>query len=63
MHHVRAITAIVLAAALLGSACGDGGDRPARVDRRLKITTTVAPITSIVANIAGDRADVEGIVP
>jgi ABC-type Zn uptake system ZnuABC Zn-binding protein ZnuA len=27
------------------------------------IATTVAPITSIVANIVGDRADVRGIVP
>ncbi len=53
---------IVLAAALLGSACRDGG-ASADPDGRLKITTTVAPITSIVASIAGDRADVEGIVP
>ena len=30
---------------------------------RLKIVTTVAPITSIVANIAGDRADVVGAIP
>ena len=29
----------------------------------LKVATTVAPITSIVANIVGDRADVRGIVP
>ena len=27
------------------------------------MATTVAPITSIVANIAGDRADVQGIIP
>jgi ABC-type Zn uptake system ZnuABC Zn-binding protein ZnuA len=31
--------------------------------RRLRVVTTVAPITSIVANIAGDAADVVGIVP
>ncbi len=31
--------------------------------RRLKVATTVAPITSIVSNIAGDAADVIGIVP
>jgi ABC-type Zn uptake system ZnuABC Zn-binding protein ZnuA len=31
--------------------------------RRLRIVTTVAPITSIIANIAGDAADVVGIVP
>ena len=29
----------------------------------LKVATTVAPITSIAANIGGDRVDVEGIVP
>jgi ABC-type Zn uptake system ZnuABC Zn-binding protein ZnuA len=32
-------------------------------DRRLQIVTTVAPITSIVANVAGDRADVHGVIP
>ena len=30
---------------------------------RLQIVTTVAPITSIIANIAGDRADVVGAIP
>jgi len=30
---------------------------------RLKVITTVAPITSILANIAGDRAEVIGVVP
>ena len=30
---------------------------------KLQVLTTVAPITSIVANIAGDRADVHGIIP
>jgi ABC-type Zn uptake system ZnuABC Zn-binding protein ZnuA len=30
---------------------------------RLQIATTVAPITSIVANVVGDRADIAGIVP
>jgi ABC-type Zn uptake system ZnuABC Zn-binding protein ZnuA len=32
-------------------------------NERVQIATTVAPITSIVANIVGDRADIEGIVP
>ncbi len=31
--------------------------------RKLKVVTTVAPITSIVANIAGGRVDVIGVVP
>jgi ABC-type Zn uptake system ZnuABC Zn-binding protein ZnuA len=35
----------------------DGGDG------ELKVATTVAPITSIAANIGGDRVDIEGIVP
>ena len=39
------------------------GLRPIAAGRRLQVATTVAPITSIVANIAGDLADVAGIVP
>ena len=31
--------------------------------KRLRISSTVAPITSIVANIAGDHADITGLVP
>ena len=30
---------------------------------KLKIVTTVAPITSIVENVVGDKADVAGIIP
>ncbi len=58
--------ALVAAAALVASCAGDGDEgrgAPAPGDGRLEIATTVAPITSIVANIAGDRADVTGIVP
>ena len=57
---------LALAVSLVVGACGgddDGGDASATTGGRLKIATTVAPITSIVANIVGDRADVEGIVP
>lgn len=51
---------------LVTSACGRetaaaSSDRPTR--DRLQIVTTVAPITSIVANIAGDKADVHGVIP
>ena len=31
--------------------------------QKLKIVTTVAPITSIVENVAGDKADIAGIIP
>ncbi len=55
---------LVLALGACGSdGAGDGASTPPRDDGRLEIATTVAPITSIVANIAGDRADVTGIVP
>lgn len=69
---VRAV-AVAAIIGLLAAACGssestsddiavpdagndDGGDR-------LTIVTTVAPITSIAANIIGDRADIVGLVP
>ncbi|MGH8906128.1 MAG: metal ABC transporter substrate-binding protein [Egibacteraceae bacterium] len=49
---------------LLTAACGGQQAGVGQAgDGRLRIATTVAPITSIVANIAGDRADVAGIVP
>lgn len=44
-----------------GSETAGQGD--AAADGRPLVVTTVAPITSIVANIVGDRAEVVGIVP
>ncbi|MCW2500974.1 MAG: putative metal transporter metal-binding protein [Frankiales bacterium] len=54
---------LALAAAALTAACGSSGasDRPS--DGRLVVASTVAPITSIVANIGGDRIELHGIVP
>lgn len=53
---------VVLSLAAAG--CGSGaGERAGADDGRLRVATTVAPITSIVAAIAGDRAEVTGIVP
>ena len=52
------LAALVCAAGLLA---GCGGDDTA--DGRPLVVTTVAPITSIVANIVGDEAQVVGIVP
>src|SRR5688500_10529924 len=45
-------------------ATGAGAERagPAR-SGRLRRVTTVAPLTSIISNVAGERADVVGIVP
>lgn len=42
---------------------GSGGAAVPLHGRRLRVVTTVAPITSIVANVAGDAADVRGLIP
>ncbi len=55
---------VVTAIGLAG--CG-GNPEPGAVaersDARLQVATTVAPLTSIVANIGGDRVKITGIVP
>jgi ABC-type Zn uptake system ZnuABC Zn-binding protein ZnuA len=54
----------LLGLALVGlgaTACG-GADASAD-DGKLHVVTTVAPITSIVASVAGDRAVIDGLVP
>ena len=67
-HRVRPWT--VLAALLIVAtlaACG-GDDDESRTESgvsagKLAVVTTVAPITSIAANVAGDLADIQGVVP
>ncbi|HVL85290.1 MAG TPA: metal ABC transporter substrate-binding protein [Pseudonocardia sp.] len=62
----RAALVVVAAALLLISACGaSGSPRAAEPEgtEGLRIVTTVAPITSIVAAVAGDRGRIDGIVP
>jgi ABC-type Zn uptake system ZnuABC Zn-binding protein ZnuA len=61
-----ALLSLAAAPLLLITACGsaDGtSDSSASRPQGLRIVSTVAPITSIVANIAGDRATITGIVP
>ncbi|MGH7870948.1 MAG: metal ABC transporter substrate-binding protein [Candidatus Binatia bacterium] len=54
----------IFAVALTFAACGRQEEkRPAEADKKFKIVTTVAPITSIIENIAGDKADVAGVIP
>lgn len=62
MRRSLAISAVSLLC-LATATCSSGEARAARPGGRLTIATTVAPITSVVANIVGDRADIEGIVP
>jgi ABC-type Zn uptake system ZnuABC Zn-binding protein ZnuA len=49
----------VVAAGLAG--CGAGGSGGS--GGRLQVVTTVSPITSIAANVIGDKAEITGIVP
>jgi ABC-type Zn uptake system ZnuABC Zn-binding protein ZnuA len=60
-----AAATLALTCSLLTAGCG-GGDQAEPGDPsagKLNVVTTVAPITSIVANIAGDRALITGVVP
>ncbi len=60
VRRAPARTALLVAAAV-GVACGAAGG--AGSDGKLQVVTTVAPLTSIVATVAGDAADVTGLVP
>lgn len=65
---LSAAFATALTAALVLTACGQGSpsgtEASASVaDGGLVIATTVSPITSIAAAVAGDKARIEGIVP
>ncbi len=56
-------TALVAVAAAAAASLGACGDQDPGSDGKLRIATTVAPITSIVANVGGDRVAITGIVP
>ena len=55
-----AAIAIAIAGAAAVGGCGSAAESS---DGRLRVATTVAPITSIAANIGGDRVQITGIVP
>jgi ABC-type Zn uptake system ZnuABC Zn-binding protein ZnuA len=58
-----ASTLVFLAAAVLATTCGGSAGGQSAGDGRLRLVTTVAPLTNIVANVAGDRAEITGLVP
>jgi ABC-type Zn uptake system ZnuABC Zn-binding protein ZnuA len=61
---IKVATMVLGAVALVLAAAGCGGATEAAADGgKLGVATTVAPITSIVANIGGDRVKITGIVP
>jgi len=53
-------TLVLLATGATLAACGDNDDT---AGSGLRIVTTVAPITSIAAAVAGDKATIDGLVP
>lgn len=59
----RGTAAAIALVSLAAASCGAGATAGTGPARRLAVVTTVAPITSIVANIAGDRAQVTGMIP
>ena len=67
MTRLRALSriAVVLIFTLLMVACGNktGNEEPSNSSGRLNVVTTVAPITSIVENVAGDKIALAGIIP
>jgi ABC-type Zn uptake system ZnuABC Zn-binding protein ZnuA len=66
----RGLVATLVVLPALVAACG-GETGPSRSSEagsgaggaRLQVVTTVAPLTSIAANVIGDGADIEGVVP
>jgi ABC-type Zn uptake system ZnuABC Zn-binding protein ZnuA len=61
----KSLTIFALLAALASfTACGrEEAKKSAVAEKKIRIVTTVAPITSIVENVAGDKADIAGVIP
>ena len=58
------VAGMICAAGMLVGGCGEDADSGAADSgSQLQVGTTVAPITSIAANIGGDRVKITGIVP
>ncbi|MDG2234131.1 MAG: metal ABC transporter substrate-binding protein, partial [Ilumatobacter sp.] len=66
-HFPFRFASLAVLASLVAVSCGGGGGSDSSSgepsDDRLLVVTTVAPITSIAANIIGDRAKIVGLVP
>jgi len=58
---LAALVAGIVLASCGGGSSGAGG--PGDDGDRLKIVTTVSPITNIAANIGGDLVEIDGVVP
>ena len=61
---MRRMLFLPFCALLVIAGCREKPSSATRADKaKLRVVTTVAPITSIVENVAGDRATVTGIIP
>ena len=58
---LKALLPILVVIILVLAACGHSASEDST--GRLRVVTTVSPITSIVENIGGTRIDLEGVVP
>ena len=63
ISRLRRVVAGVGALAFVAAACGSGDDSSDEAAAEFQVVTTVAPITSIAANVIGECADIVGIVP
>jgi ABC-type Zn uptake system ZnuABC Zn-binding protein ZnuA len=59
----RSALLLCLPVLLAAAACGSSSSASTGAEGRLVVATTVAPITSIVANIGGDKITLHGLVP
>jgi len=57
------VIAVGLVAATAGCGSESSSSTSSVTGARLDVVTTVAPITSIAANIGGDKVDIHGVVP
>ena len=58
------LACLALAIAFLFTACGRQEEKqPPTAEKKLNVVTTVAPITSIVENVSGDKIKLTGIIP
>ncbi|MGB0114618.1 MAG: metal ABC transporter substrate-binding protein [Ilumatobacteraceae bacterium] len=67
VQSVRRAATLAVGVAFIAAAvgCSDGGSDEGSEGRddRLQVVTTVAPVTSIAANVIGDCAEITGLVP
>ncbi|MGI9136705.1 MAG: metal ABC transporter substrate-binding protein, partial [Candidatus Nanopelagicales bacterium] len=63
MRFRPALAALVVLPLALAACSSSGSAASSGTDEGLLVATTVSPITSIAASIAGDKARIEGIVP